>query len=294
MRMRPQTALLFLAPALLLYSLIVVYPTLNGLYLSFTNSTGSLRGAEFIGLTNYERMLRDVSGFVRPLITTLIYAALVTVGQTTIGLGLALWMGKLPRLRDAARVALFTPGMLSLIIVGFVWSFIYNPLSGGLNLLLTSVGLESWTRSWLGEPGLALPAVALVNVWMYAGHSAAIFLANYLSIPAELLESATLEGASGWQRFWYIEFPLLAPALTINTALTLIGGLRVFELPFVMTRGGPGDATKVLNLEIFNQAFGQGQDNYGYGSALTVALLLIILALTLIQNTYLRNRELNT
>ncbi len=292
MRMRSQTALLFLMPALLLYSLIVVYPTLNGLYLSFTNSTGSARGAEFIGLTNYERMVRDVSGFLKPLMTTLIYAALVTAGQTVIGLGLALWMGKLPRLRDAARVALFTPGMLSLIIVGFVWSFIYNPLSGGLNLLLTSLGLELWTRSWLGEPGLALPAVALVNIWMFAGHSAAIFLANYLSIPSELLESATLEGASGWQRFWYIEFPLLAPALTINTALTLIGGLRVFELPYVMTRGGPGDATKVLNMEIFNQAF--GQSNYGYGSALTVALLLIILSLTLVQNSYLRKRELNT
>jgi raffinose/stachyose/melibiose transport system permease protein len=291
MRMRPLTAILFLAPAFLLYSAIVVYPTLNGLYLSLTNSTGSAVGAEFIGLSNYQRMFQDASGFIKPLITTLMYAALVTIGQTVLGLILAVWMGKLPKLRDSARVALFTPGMLSLIIVGFVWSFIYNPLSGGLNLLLTSIGLESWTRSWLGEPGFALPAVALVNIWMYAGHSAAIFLANYIAIPSELLESATLEGASGWQRFWYIEWPLLAPALTINTALTLIGGLRVFELPFVMTRGGPGDATKVLNMEIFSQAF--SQNNYGYGSALTVALLLIIFALTAIQNTFLRDRELN-
>jgi raffinose/stachyose/melibiose transport system permease protein len=292
MRMRPITALFFLAPALFLYSMVVIFPTFNGLYLSLTDSTGSAVGAKFVGLGNYNRMLNDAASFLKPLGTTLLYAALVTVGQTGLGLGLALWMGKLPRLRNAARVALFTPGMLSLIIVGFVWSFIYNPLSGGLNLLLTGIGLGSLTRSWLGEPGLALPAVALVNVWMYAGHSAAIFLANYLSIPQELLESATLEGANGWTRFWFIEWPLLAPATTINTALTLIGGLRVFELPFVMTRGGPGDATKVLNLEIFNQAF--GQNNYGYGAALTVALLVVILTLTLVQNTYLRNRELNS
>jgi raffinose/stachyose/melibiose transport system permease protein len=292
MRMRPLTVILFLAPAFLIYTAIVIFPTLSGLYLSLTNSTGSAVGAQFIGLSNYERMFQDVSSFVKPVITTLIYAAMVTIGQTTLGLILAVWMGKLPKIRDATRVALFTPGMLSLIIVGFVWSFIYNPLSGGLNLLLTSLGLESWTRSWLGEPGLALPAVALVNIWMYAGHSAAIFVANYIAIPSELLESATLEGASGWQRFWYIEWALLAPALTINTALTLIGGLRVFELPYVMTRGGPGDTTKVLNLEIFNQAF--SQSNYGYGAALTVALLLIIFALTIVQNTFLRNRELNT
>jgi raffinose/stachyose/melibiose transport system permease protein len=290
--MRPTTALLFLTPALLLYSLIVIWPTVSGLYLSLTDSTGSAVGARFVGLTNYERMLRDAGSFAKPLGTTLLYAALVTAGQSIIGLLLALWMGAQPRLRNFARVALFTPGMLSLIIVGFVWSFIYNPLSGGLNLLLTSLGLGAWTRSWLGEPAVALPAVALVNVWMYAGHSAAIFLANYLAIPAELLESATLEGATPWQRFWHVEFPLLAPAMTINTALTLIGGLRAFELPFVMTRGGPGDATKVLNLEIFNQAF--GQSNYGYGAALTVALLCIILALTLAQNAFLRNRELNT
>ncbi len=288
MQMPFRVALAFLAPALLVYSLIIIYPALNGFYLSLTDSNGVNR-ANYIGLANYTRMFAD-SSFTTALRNTVFYAVLVTLMQTVLGLTLALWMGRLPWLRNGARVALFTPGMISALIVAFVWSNIYNPLSGGLNALLSAVGLGGLTRVWLGDPNTALIAVAVVNAWMYSGHSAAIFLANYLSIPPELKESAELDGASGWTLFWYIEWPLLAPATTVNTVITVISALKVFELPFIMTQGGPGGATTVLNLEIYKRAF-SGND-FGYGTALTVVLLLLIVGLVLLQTRVLQAREL--
>jgi len=288
MQMPFRVALAFLAPALMVYSLLIIYPALNGFYLSLTDSNGVNR-ANYIGLANYTRMFAD-SSFTTALRNTVIYAVLVTLMQTVLGLTLALWMGKLPWLRNGARVALFTPGMISALIVAFVWSNIYNPLSGGLNALLSAVGLGGLTRVWLGDPNTALIAVAVVNAWMYSGHSAAIFLANYLSIPPELKESAELDGASGWTMFWHIEWPLLAPATTVNTVITVISALKVFELPFIMTQGGPGGATTVLNLEIYKRAF-SGND-FGYGTALTVVLLLLIVGLVLLQTRVLQAREL--
>lgn len=288
MQMSFRVALAFLAPALLVYSLLIVYPALNGFYLSFTDSDG-VSHANFVGLKNYIKMFSEPS-FFNALRNTVVYAILVTLMQNGLGLILALWMGKLAWLRNSARVALFIPGMLSALIVAFVWSYIYNPLSGGLNALLSAVGLESLTRVWLGDPHTALVAVAVVNAWMYAGHSATIFLANYLNIPSELKESAELDGASGWTLFWYIEWPMLAPATTVTTVITVIGALKVFELPFILTQGGPGGATTVLNLEIYRRAF-SGND-FGYGTALTVVLLLLIVGLVLLQTRVLQAREL--
>lgn len=288
MRLRPTVALAFLLPALLLYSVLVIYPSLRGLTLSLTNSDGVSAGT-FVGLANYERMFSDTRALAS-LRNTVVYALLVTAVQTVLGVGLALWLGRLPRLRNPLRVAIFTPGMLAPLIVAFVWSYIYYPLGGGLNALLDAVGLGKFGRPWLGDATTALPAVVIVHAWMYAGHSAAIFLANYLTIPPEIVESAELDGASGWARFRHIEWPLLAPATTINTVLTMIGALKVFELPFVLTGGGPGDASRVINLEIYGQAF--SGSNFGYAAALSVALLVLIVIVTALQTIVLRAREM--
>jgi ABC-type sugar transport system permease subunit len=289
MRLRLPGALLFLSPALLLYAAFVLYPFVRGFAYSLTDFTGAGE-ANFVGLSNYLRITTD-SRAQAAFGVTLLYTVVVVVAQNAVGLGLAVWMGNFARLRNLARVVFFIPSMLSGVVVAFLWSFMYSPLGGVVNSVLALVGLGSLQRVWLGDPGLALLAVAFVNVWMFAGQSAAIYLANYLSLPGELRDASKIDGATPWQRFWYVEWPLLAPATTISVTITLIGSLRVFDLPFLLTRGGPGDATEVLGIAIYRAAF--SQQEFGYATALAVALTVLVVVVSAVQALYLRRREAN-
>ena len=211
------------------------------------------------------------------------------VAQTGLGLLFALALQRLPAIRNLCRAALFLPAMLSFVVVGYVWQFIYSPFSGGLNALLAAAGLESLQSAWLGQPVSALICVAIAHVWMFTGYTAAIFLAGFAAIPADLTDAARLDGARGWQRFRHIELPLLAPAMTVNVVLATIGTLKTFELPFIMVRGGPDGATRTLGLQIIETLFGQYR--FGLASALSVVLLVVIIAIAWVQNSYLRSRE---
>jgi ABC-type sugar transport system permease subunit len=185
------------------------------------------------------------------------------------------------------RVILFTPSMLSLIVVGYVWSYIYAPLGGMLNEVLTLVGLKAWVRSWLGDPMTALPAIVIANIWMFAGHATATFLAGYLSIPRELFDSAQIDGASGWQRFKSLDWPLLAPAATINITFATIGSLRTFDLVFVMS---PNNAsTDVLSQQIYSNAFQNYQ--FGYGAAMAMVMFVATVVISVVLTYYLKRRE---
>lgn len=289
MKMRWYVALGFLAPALGLYALFVLYPTLRGMSYSVTDFSG-VGEAKYVGLLNYQRILTDTQA-VAAIQNTLVYAVVVVIVQNALGLALAVWMGNMPRVRNFARVALFAPSMLSAVVVAFIWSYLYSPLGGVLNAVLDTVGLSALKRVWLGDSSVALLAIAVVSIWMFTGQTAAIYLTNYLGISQEIRESATLEGANAWQRFFYVEFPLLAPATTICVTLTLINSLRVFDLPFLLTKGGPGNATEVLGLAIFQAAFTNQQ--FGYGAALAVVLTLFVILVAVLQSTVLRKRESN-
>jgi len=287
MFLRWPLALLFLAPALVLYGVFTLLPAGLGVGLSLTNSTG-VGSAQFVGLDNFARMFTDpVVGIA--LRNVLIYVVFVTVVQNALGLAFALALAQTPSVRNFLRAALLTPSMISALIAGFVWSSIYSPLGGGLNEALKAIGLGGLARAWLGDSSTALIAIAVVNVWMFTGYSAVIWLTGYLSIPQELLDSAALDGANGWQRFRYIEWAMLAPAATVNLTLTLIGASKVFELPLVMTRGGPGDVTQVPGLFIYHTAF--SGNRFGYGTALALSFALIVVLVSTLQSHYLRNRE---
>jgi raffinose/stachyose/melibiose transport system permease protein len=275
------------APALLLYAFIVVYPALRGLSLSFTDTHGIV-GGHYVGLANYRRMLSDPA-MRAALVNTLAFVAVVVVVQNGLALVLAYWLNKLPAVRNIARAGLLVPAMLAIISVGYVWSAIYSPLGGQLNTILGWLGLDSLEHVWLGNPRTALVAIAAANIWMYLGYSTTIFLANYLAIPRDLLEAAALDGASGFSRFRHLDWPLLAPSLTVNITLSVIGSLRVFEMPFVMTRGGPDNATKTLALIIYNASFDLFE--YGYGTAVAVVLMILTIAMSVLITVGLRRRE---
>jgi len=198
----------------------------------------------------------------------------------------------MPLIRNFSRAALYTPAMMSFVVVGYVWQFLYSPINGGINTALRDIGLSSWEQNWLGDPSLALYSVAFTQIWMFTGFTCAIFLAGFAGISEEIGEAAKLEGASSWQIFRDIELPLLAPSITVSVVLTTIGTLQTFELPFILTNGGPDGATRMLSLEIIDNLFGQYK--FGFASALSIIMLILVLLVAFVQNKILRNRENNT
>lgn len=278
---------LFLLPALLVLAVFFVYPIVLTFYYSFTDFTG-VGTPEFTGLKNYDRIISRPR-YPEALKVTVLFTVIVVTVQTLAGLFIATLLQRLPQVRNFARAALFTPAMMSFVIVGYVWQFIYAPYNGGLNALMTAVGLEGLTRGWLGDPNTALFAIAIAHVWMFTGYTTAIFLAGYANIPADIEEAGRLDGAGSWQRFRYLELPLLAPSVTINVMLSTIGTLKTFELPFIMTRGGPDGATRTLSLEIIENLFRSYK--FGFASALAIVMLVIVVIVAFIQNKYLRGRE---
>jgi ABC-type sugar transport system permease subunit len=277
-----------MVPAGIVYGVFALYPTLSGLLVSFTNAQG-IEAGQFIGFGNYLRLLHDVE-FVDALRNTIVFTLLIVVVQNVLGLGVAAWMRDKRAVRNLARVGLLLPTMMSFIIVGYIWSFIYSPLGGPLNSLLQFLHLESLQQVWLGDTRTALPAIAAASIWMYLGFTATIYLAGFLAIPPELDEAAVIDGAVGWTRFRRVHWPLLAPAVTVSVTLSIIGSLRIFELPLVMTQGGPAGATETLSQLVYNTSF-SGFD-FGYGTAIAFVLLVVTAFIAALVTTVLRRREL--
>jgi raffinose/stachyose/melibiose transport system permease protein len=278
----------FAAPALAVYTLIVLYPAGSGMLFAFTDWSG-IGDRSFTGLANFRELLKDEAarGSLR---NTLLLTVAVVVVQNGIGLLLALGVHTRIKSRTALRVIFFAPAVVSPVMVAFLWKYIYNPApDAGLNAILGGIGLGGLRQDWLGDPSLALWSVAGMVVWQYAGYSMVIFLAGLEGVPAELHEAAMIDGAGRWQRFRYVVWPLLAPALTINVMLSTIGGLKLFDQVYAATNGGPGHATETLSTVLYKQAFVFG--NYGYSTAIALVLALFVAAVSLVQIYYLRRRE---
>ncbi|WP_019075298.1 carbohydrate ABC transporter permease [Streptomyces hokutonensis] len=283
---RRATMAAFLLPAIAMYALFILYPLFRGVYLSLTDSVGGPI-SHFVGMDQYTAMADDPQ-ISAALWHTVLYAVVVVVVQNGLGLLFASMLFRREKVRKALSVVLLTPTLISPLMAAFIWSYLFAP-NGGLNALLDGVGLGGLEHVWLGDPSTALYSVATVNIWMFTGYSCAIFLASYMSMPTELLEAAALDGASGWRRFRSIEWPLLAPALTVNVTLSLIGSLKVFEFPLVLTNGGPAGATDTLTLLVYRNIFGGGK--FAYGVAIAVLLLVTVVVLSSATNSLLRLRE---
>jgi raffinose/stachyose/melibiose transport system permease protein len=229
---------------------------------------------------------RDV---IRALGVTIAYAVVVVVAQNAIGLALARALYLRPRIRQLGSTIILVPTLMSAVMAAFVWNSLLAP-SGAINTFLRSIGLQPLAHIWLGDPSTALWAIALVNIWMFSGYSAAIFLAGYMNLPSELIDASSVDGAAGWRKFSAVEWPLLAPALTVSVTLSLIGSLKVFELPLVMTNGGPAGSTTTMSMLIFTKLFG-GQGSFAYGATIAVLLLVVVVLFAGITQSLLRRRE---
>jgi len=276
---------LFLLPALLLYALFMLYPFVNSIYLSMTKWDGAFPVKEFIGLSNYSRLLQDKLLWLS-LSHNLIWVVIGTVVPIFIGLFLAVLLWSQPKGMIVFRTAYFMPVVLANVIVGIIWHWIYNPIVGILNRGLEAIGLESWTRGWLGDVNLALYAVLVAAIWAYVGFVFVILLAGLQNVDLELLDAAKIDGANAWQQFWNVTIPQLAHVLTMVIALGLIGGFSVFDIVFVMTGGGPANSTELIATYTYQKAFAENE--VGYGTALSLVMTVVSLVATLI---FIRIRE---
>ncbi|GAB3816233.1 sugar ABC transporter permease [Tessaracoccus terricola] len=276
----------FLVPALVLYTIVVVYPSIAGGLYAFTDWRGG-NEVTFTGLENFQKLLADQAA-VASLRNTLLIAVSLTVVQSGLGLLLALALNSAIRARNVLRTLFFAPMMMPPVIVGLLWQYIYTP-NGPLDTALQALGLGSLVQSWLGSSSVALWSVIASVIWHHVGMSMVIFLAGLQGIPDELYEAASIDGASPLRKFFSITWPLLGQAITIATALTMTSSLKLFDQVFIMTGGGPGVSTQTLSLIMYREAFVYGE--YGYGSAIALVLTMIVAFIVFVQMSITRRGE---
>ena len=280
----------FALPAIAVYLVIVIYPSLAGAVYAFTDWSGVGGGAKFVGLDNFKQLFTDDQS-LGALRNTVLLTVFIVVVQNAIGLALALGVHAQIKSRHLLRVIFFAPAVVSPVVIAFLWKYLFNPNpDSGINALLGLLGLGFLQQDWLGNPSLALWSVGFTVVWQYAGYSMVIFLAGLQGVPRELEEAAALDGAGRWMRFRNVVLPLIAPAVTINLMLSTIGGLKLFDQVFAITNGGPGYSTETLSTLIYKQAFVFG--SYGYSTAVALVLAILVAAVSLVQLKYLRSREI--
>lgn len=269
-------ALLFIAPATIGLLLFMLWPTIRGIYLSFTDFN-LLTPAKFTGLSNYRRLVADEQ-FWNSLLVTLEYVVVNIGVQTIVALLIAVLMQRLTR-STLLRGLVLTPYLVSNVVVALVFLWILDMNYGIFNKFLDAIGIGA--ISFWGDEKWAIITVALVNVWRYVGYTALLLFAGLQSIPPTVYEAAKVDGASEVNMFFRITLPLLRPILALVLIMSIIGSFQVFDTVSVATAGGPANATNVLQLYIYNSAF--GDFDFGYASALSVALLILLLIVTVAQ-----------
>jgi raffinose/stachyose/melibiose transport system permease protein len=260
--------------ALILYLLFVVLPGFMGIAYSFTDWNSYSKEVHFVGLDNFRTIFSSDENYLLYIQHTLFFTVNTIILKTIIGLFLAVLLNNgVRRLTHLYRVIIYLPVVLPTIVVGLIFRSILNPRTGILNGFFRAVGLDALAQPWLVDPDIAMVSVIGVDTWKGAGYIMVILLAGLQTLPQELYEAAQIDGASPFARFRRITLPLLVPALTVVTILNLFYGLRVFDIIYVLTGGGPGYRTDVVFTAVFDE-FSKGR--YGVGTALSSVLFIVM------------------
>lgn len=276
--------LIFILPSVALFAAFLAGPLLYALYISF-HKWSMLGHSDWIGLDNYRRIFRD-DIFMKSLKNTLLFSILFVPAVTVLSLFAAALLDRKIRGRAFLKALVFVPVITPSTIVGVVWVFAYQPELGLINEILRTLHLP--TSLWLGSARIALPALVIVTIWQRFGWFMILFLAGLQDIPVEIKEAAAIDGASRLESFFHITLPLLRPTVVLVTVLAAISGFQVFDLIFLMTEGGPAYATQTLSYYIYVKAF--RNFDMGYAAAMSYALFIILVVLTMIQMRVMRSR----
>lgn len=278
----------FILPALIVYTILTMIPLVQTLALSFTDWDGyAMTDLNFVGLKNFISVLQDKS-MKAALWNTIFYSVLFPVVTTVFAIPLAVMLNSKMATRNLQRAVFFFPSVPSAIILGYLWAYILAPTSSGLlNKFLGLLGFAP--VMWLAKPATAMFSVFMVNLWSTVGWHACIYLAALQGISQEYYEAATVDGATIWQKFWKVTFPMLAPAMTTSVMLLLLNSLKLFDLPFALTNGGPGTATTMISQMIIKTGF--VDKSYGKATAMSAIFFVFILIASVLQLTLMRRRE---
>ena len=271
----------FTGHTLLVLGAFLLYPIGYSLWLSLHDWDGyTPHWGAFVGLENYRALAAD-EVFWRATWNSILFVVVRTPLEVGLGFLLALLLNRKLALRSLLRTFFFVPVVMSLIVVTIIFQRVFEPNTGLLNTFLRVVGLGDWTHPWLGDPATALPAVIAVSVWKNVGFSLVILLAGLQGLPPDVLEAARVDGANAWQLTLRVITPLMRPILALTALLSIIGGLKVFDLVFIMTRGGPTYSTEVLATMLYREAF--ELNHMGIASAVAVILVALVLSIARLQ-----------
>ena len=270
---------IFLLPSLLIYALFVLGTMIYSFVLSFTNWDGISRTFKFIGLINYIKLFNDTQ-FYNAFKNNLIWVVISLILPMFLGLLLAVLIDRQIRGENIFKSIFYLPMTISFIVIAVIWSWVYEPNLGILNVFLRAVGLGFFSKAWLANQNTTLFSIIIAASWQLTGYSMVLFLAGLRSIPPVLIEAAKLDGASSWQSFWHVIFPMLRSVRTVVIGTVLINSFRVFDLVFAMTQGGPGGASNVLAMFMYQEAFWKYR--MSYGAAIAVMQFLIILIIMVV------------
>ncbi|MFC4804233.1 carbohydrate ABC transporter permease [Filifactor villosus] len=275
-------AFFFMFPALLIILVFIYYPILENFIYSLYRWSSFSSQKEYIGLENYRRLFQDPV-FYQALKNNLLYCIVSIIFQVGLGLVIAAVLEEkgFRRFQPFFRSIYFMPSVISITVIGLLFQLIYHPTIGLLNQSLIAVGLKSLTRAWIGEKQTAMYAVIAVSQWQSIGYIMLLFLVAIQKIPEGIYESAVIDGANGWQKFWYITVPQVRGTIVLSSILTIIGGFKVFDEVYVMTAGGPGRATEVLASFLYRSGF--RNDEMGYASSIATVIFIITFLITLLQ-----------
>ncbi len=285
-RLEPFKPYLFLLPAYLLFAVFSIYPFYLLTYTSLFDWDGISLAKQFVGFSNYWNVIAHDPVFWKSFKQAGFITLLALTFQNVLALLLAIAVNRNLTGGGFYRTVFFLPPILSEIVVGLIWFWIYDGNFGIFNQLLTHLGLGMWARSWLADPKTALTAVAVIHMWKGFGWGFVMFLAGLQTIPDELYEAARVDGANPWQRFWRITMPLLLPVCLVVSILTILGTMQIFALIIATTQGGPGYHTEVPITRIFSSMLGSSR--FGYACAQGIVFGILLLLFSLVQMRFQR------
>ncbi len=279
----------FLLPAILAFTTFTIYPLIKTLLYSFTDFDGVLHTYNFVGLSNYFKVFQD-DVMRQALFNTLFYTFFVVILINLISIPLSVLLDKQQRVKTLERAVFFFPSVISALLLGYIWSYILSPLStGALNSLLKNFGIGP--IGWTADAWIAKFSIIAVAVWTSTGWHTVVNIAYLQAISPTYYEAASIDGASRFQQFRFITIPLLAPALTVNTLLLLTNGLKVYDLPYALTKGGPGYSNYTVTQIIIQRGISERQ--YGVSTALAAIFIVLVMIIAAVQFTTMRKREVH-